>query len=354
MALCYWEENKHMARYTGNHCPVCEQAFTDDDDIVVCPDCGTPYHRACWQKVGACVHEAEHADGFEWKPEHGPEAETAAAEAVCPNCGTHNQPGAARCSHCGVPLPKSGAESGPGPAPKDSGPIYARDPGAAGYAPPQNPRAAGEGRSDPYSAGADGGMYRREVGPDDPIDGIKARHWAAFVVRSPLYYLMQFFRMSETKHRVSFSFSAFFFGPLYLLYRKMWKEGIAVGIVMLLLTIPGQLSLIASYNPSVLGDMPLGWLFPAMWICDTLTWVIRVLLALFSLSLYEKRAKVRIEDICARVAEEPQRSEALARSGGVSFAAPLIYVCVMLMMSMLIVYMAGPAFVSNFMIDMGM
>ena len=31
-----------MTRYTGNHCPVCEQAFTDTDDIVVCPDCGAP------------------------------------------------------------------------------------------------------------------------------------------------------------------------------------------------------------------------------------------------------------------------------------------------------------------------
>ena len=34
-----------MARYTGNHCPVCEQEFTDNDDIVVCPDCGTPSPR---------------------------------------------------------------------------------------------------------------------------------------------------------------------------------------------------------------------------------------------------------------------------------------------------------------------
>ena len=67
-----------MTRYTGNHCPVCEQAFTDEDDIVVCPDCGTPYHRACWQKVGACMHKSEHAAGFEWQPEFGPEAEKAA------------------------------------------------------------------------------------------------------------------------------------------------------------------------------------------------------------------------------------------------------------------------------------
>ena len=61
-----------MARYTNNHCPVCEQAFTDADDIVVCPECGTPYHRECWKKVGACVHEAEHAVGFEWKPDADP------------------------------------------------------------------------------------------------------------------------------------------------------------------------------------------------------------------------------------------------------------------------------------------
>ena len=117
-----------MTRYTGNHCPVCEQAFTDEDDIVVCPDCGTPYHRACWQKVGACMHKSEHAAGFEWQPEFGPEAEKAAQEATCPNCGTHNQPGAAQCSHCGCPLPK---DNGPRPDPKDEDaqvPIYARDP----------------------------------------------------------------------------------------------------------------------------------------------------------------------------------------------------------------------------------
>mgnify|MGYP002771496784 CR=1 FL=1 len=76
-----------MARYTGNHCPVCEQEFTDNDDIVVCPDCGTPYHRACWQKVGACMHQSEHAAGFEWKPEVGAGAAEAAHAATCPNCG---------------------------------------------------------------------------------------------------------------------------------------------------------------------------------------------------------------------------------------------------------------------------
>ena len=36
-----------------------------------------------------------------------------------------------------------------------------------------------------------------------------------------MYYLMQFFRMSETKQKVTLSLSAFLFGPAYLFYRKM-------------------------------------------------------------------------------------------------------------------------------------
>ena len=55
-----------MADYKGNTCPVCKQKFKEADDIVVCPDCGTPYHRECWKKVGVCVHQADHAAGFEW------------------------------------------------------------------------------------------------------------------------------------------------------------------------------------------------------------------------------------------------------------------------------------------------
>ena len=84
-----------MALYIGNTCPVCGEKFKDGDDAVLCPDCGTPYHRECWQKPGGCLHQAEHAAGFEWQPE--PAGGSADAEdAVCPNCGTHNAPSAPR------------------------------------------------------------------------------------------------------------------------------------------------------------------------------------------------------------------------------------------------------------------
>ena len=81
-----------MADYKGNTCPVCKQKFKEADDIVVCPDCGTPYHRECWKKVGVCVHEADHAAGFEWTPDNV--ISDRPDDIVCPNCGNHQPIGA--------------------------------------------------------------------------------------------------------------------------------------------------------------------------------------------------------------------------------------------------------------------
>ena len=36
-------------KYTGIPCAACGKKFTAEDDVVVCPECGTPYHRACYR-----------------------------------------------------------------------------------------------------------------------------------------------------------------------------------------------------------------------------------------------------------------------------------------------------------------
>ena len=41
-------------------CPVCNNKFTDDDDVVVCPECGTPHHRDCYFSNGGCFNEEKH------------------------------------------------------------------------------------------------------------------------------------------------------------------------------------------------------------------------------------------------------------------------------------------------------
>lgn len=56
-------------KFTGEKCLVCQNVFTDEDDIVVCPECGTPHHRECWFLNGCCCNAELHAAGYEYKTE---------------------------------------------------------------------------------------------------------------------------------------------------------------------------------------------------------------------------------------------------------------------------------------------
>ena len=40
-----------MPKYYGCPCEGCAKPLTLKDDIVVCPDCGAPYHRDCYEKL---------------------------------------------------------------------------------------------------------------------------------------------------------------------------------------------------------------------------------------------------------------------------------------------------------------
>ena len=282
-----------MTRYTGNHCPVCEQAFTDTDDIVVCPD-----------------------------------------------CGTRNTPGAARCSHCGCPLPRSDADSADAAKPEEQVPIYARDPSAV------NNRSAAPGpHIETYSADREGGIYRREIGPEDTIDGIKAKDWAAYVGRSPMYYLMQFFRMSITNRKAAVCLSAFLFGPAYLFYRKMWKEGLLTAVLTIVLSIPTFIEIISVFNPSLLGAMPLGWLPVAVNVCAVASWALNIILGLFAVSWYRREAKKNIDRIYADYPDGEARTDALLQKGGTNLLAALLYFGIMLLLASLVINLAGPGFV---------
>jgi hypothetical protein len=56
-----------MNNFKDTLCPACERAFTDKDSVVVCPDCGAPYHRACYDMEGQCIFTELHSKGFVWK-----------------------------------------------------------------------------------------------------------------------------------------------------------------------------------------------------------------------------------------------------------------------------------------------
>ena len=174
-------------------------------------------------------------------------------------------------------------------------------------------------------------------------EGIKAKDWAAFVGRSPMYYLMQFFRMSETKQKVTLSLSAFLFGPAYLFYRKMWKQGLLATLVMVVLSIPGFMSIIATFNPTFFGSLPLGWLPAAYTIGEIGIWAFKVILGMFAVSWYHDSSKAQIEEIYMACPEGDGRTELLVQRGGTNLLAALLYFGIMCLLQVAILYMAGPS-----------
>ena len=56
-----------MTNFTGAPCPVCKKNFTKDDRPVVCPDCGAPYHRDCYNIKKVCEFSGSHGADFAWE-----------------------------------------------------------------------------------------------------------------------------------------------------------------------------------------------------------------------------------------------------------------------------------------------
>lgn len=54
--------------FIGEECIICHKKFSDDDDIVVCEVCGTPYHRECYKTFNKCVNYDLHEKGLSFQP----------------------------------------------------------------------------------------------------------------------------------------------------------------------------------------------------------------------------------------------------------------------------------------------
>ena len=92
-----------MFNYTGYECKSCGKKFTDDDDIVVCPECGTPYHRDCYKKEGRCINDELHSKHMSWKAEV--EEKEQAEGLKCSVCGNTLRNDQLFCDKCGTPTP---------------------------------------------------------------------------------------------------------------------------------------------------------------------------------------------------------------------------------------------------------
>lgn len=199
----------------GQICDGCKKTMEEREDIVVCPVCGTPQHRVCWEEHGECVNAAKHAEGFIWQPDDVENDAQAQVETVkCPFCGKDNPKNALTCVSCGAPLTNHNGGN--------------------------NPQSRFQSFFNNVNAPANPFLFGVKDDPDSEIDGVKVSDIACFVQNGVPKYIDKFKKLQKDakgKKKISFNWAAFFFAPIWFFYRKLWKVGLIFASILLAITL---------------------------------------------------------------------------------------------------------------------
>lgn len=192
-----------MVDFTNDKCPICNNQFKKDDDIVVCPSCGTPHHRNCYNDLGHCEFNNLHSEGYVWKRNNVEEQ----SNKTCPFCGQDNPKDSIFCSNCGFSFTNNKANDNSNYDKIDITDISIL--------------------FDPLAG----------VNPNEKIDDeVTMSDIAEFVQQSSRYYVRTFKNIKDN-NLSKFNFSAFLFTGGWLLYRKQYKIGSIVTCIMAILSL---------------------------------------------------------------------------------------------------------------------
>ena len=297
-----------MLDYTRYTCPVCGQPFAEGEDVVVCPLCGAPHHRACWKRLGRCAHADTHGTAQQWKPllvreDDGP--------VLCGNCGTPNAADALVCAKCGHTLEE---ELPPGPAEQQ---------------PPIDPSVF-YSQFSPYIG----------IAPDSLVDGHPAMEVATFLGPNSGFYLSRFHFMKMQKSKFSWNWAAAFFPVEWLLYRKLYKPFLVVLAISTVLLIPSLMAVVLTYaqvakDTAVLqqflrsGVLPSAelptWLVVVSNIAASATFILRAVMATIANHLYRRHTAASITRIKQTCSDPLYYRYALSKKGGTSVAAVVAF-----------------------------
>lgn len=212
--------------YIGYKCPVCDKYFHVGDDVVVCPECGTPHHRECYQSLGRCANADKHKDGYDYQQDVVNESSDNNSNFIeCKKCGFKNDSDAFFCNKCGNALFEVKTEQ------QNQNPQYQ-----------QNPQNGQNQQGQPFGTSPFGPnvvMFDPLAGVNpntDMGDSVTAGEVAKFVKQNTPYFILVFNNIKKFA-RSRFNFSAMLFGGGYLLYRKMYKIGAIITAIQTALTI---------------------------------------------------------------------------------------------------------------------
>lgn len=310
-----------MPRYEGYECPVCKRAFEEGDDIVTCPECGTPHHRECYDLVGKCVNSGLHSSGFEFdtKP-----IETKKDESAKTIVGQY-------------------------------------------YTPNKDDDSDKEQSTNTPVISINISTENEYTKSNEEINGNAIADVAATIRTNIPRYITRFRDMEKKNKKTGWNWGAFFFGSLYYLFRKMYKQGVLFMCVFATL-IFGSDTLMYKYaplyvnavmdmaekyynkqafDPSALITADYSKAAMIVYITIGILLVIRIIEAMFADYFYmttvediiDKMKKSLEENMSfsvspmlgqdSNLSQEQMRRMYLARRGGVSFFAPMIAVLIL-------------------------
>lgn len=295
-------------KFTGEKCPCCEKEFIKGDDVVVCPECGTPHHRDCYiNNSNTCCNASKHKEGFVYKSAQDTSQTKENQVIVCPTCKTPNDALATECSRCGEKLGENKNESDPFK-------------GAFG----QN------GQQMPFFMDPLAGVDANEKFEDDITVGETAKY-----VKQNTPYFIYVFNSIKKHGKSRFNFSAALFSGIYLLYRKQYVLGFIVTLLQLLITtVTGLImnsdlymtffEIVMSGKDATSYIMNLS-LFDSMLIMlpstlSAMNFAIAIVLGFTENRLYFKHCRKKINQIKSKTKDENEISKQLQTKGGVNIA----------------------------------
>lgn len=177
-------------------CQECKEPLTQNDDVVVCPYCGAPYHRECYEKAGKCVYEELHGSGFEYKPDETEQKEESPDKKTlnCANCGHTFSEDENFCPNCRTPK--------------------------------------GVTFNIPFGFNQEAEVIEEKVDED----GISSSMVKAFSLVNGYRYVQKYFSLNKQSKK-SWNWAAFLVPEGWFFYRKMYKAGFVAVLLMIISTV---------------------------------------------------------------------------------------------------------------------
>jgi predicted nucleic acid-binding Zn-ribbon protein len=275
--------------YTGESCFYCGLIFKENDDVVVCPECGTPYHRICYKKENRCINDALHESGESWQRK------------------VVEKP---------VPSDEKSEENTSSEESEKVFPMF-------------------EGMNDGYPF--------TDFKPEQDMGGATLKEVAEFVDSNRLYYVPLFKNMKETGRKISFNLICLFFPYFYFANRKMWLWAIITAFITVLFNLPTILYVIGEQNFPLMStateflNSNSGIITSLIDICNSADWLMRVLTCLFGNYMYFRFTVNSIAKY-RKSHGTPVKTAYLNKSGGVQPLNIIIMLLIMVVMVFLLYF----------------